>query len=591
MDDKVQAIGAGHNAIKVEDPKGPLATKASFGSDVVAETLRDLDIPYIALNPGASYRGLHDSIVNYLGNKKPEMLLCLHEEHAVHIAQGWAKVTGKAMAAAVHSNVGLMHASMAIFNAWCDRMPIVIMGATGYVDAARRRPWIEWIHTSRDQGALIRSYVKWDDQPGSPQAAREAVVRAHWIAETTPKGPVYVNLDVGLQEDPLARDLPPMDVKRFGPPVEVAPGEAHVAEIKRLIESAKKPVILYGRCSRAQSAWDDRVALAERLGAPVVTDLKTSASFPTEHPLHSGAAHMQVEKHLGAIVRDADLILAFDLADLGGFLGSCCEGGAPAGKIVNVSLDHRVHNGWSMDHQMLPPVDVFVSADVDLTVKALVKALGSGKTNAWPKEVRPKTELSLRAAGEQPLVRDLALALRKSLGKRDLSLLHTSIAWHETWWPIDHPLAYFGGAGGGGLAAGPGISVGSALALRGSGRFPVAVVGDGDFLMGATAIWTAVHYRIPLMVVVSNNASFYNDELHQERVAHTRTRPPENKWIGQKMIDPELDLAQIAGGQGATGIGPIKTIGELEAAYAKAIAVVEAGGVAVVDVRVVPGYA
>lgn len=590
MDDK-RTPGTGHNAVRIEDPKGPLAPKASFGSDVVAETLRDLDIPYIALNPGASYRGLHDSIVNYLGNAQPQMLLCLHEEHAVHIAQGWAKVTGKAMAAAVHSNVGLMHASMAIFNAWCDRMPILIMGATGYLDASRRRPWIEWIHTARDQGALIRNYVKWDDQPGSPAAARDAVIRARWIAETTPKGPVYVNLDVGLQEDPLAKELPPIDVKRYGPPVEVAPGEAQVAEVRALIEGAKKPVIFYGRGSRDEGAWHNRVALAERLGAPVITDLKSSAVFPTQHPLHCGAAHAQVEKHVIAMIREADLILAFDAVDLGGFLLSCVEGGAPSAKVVNVSLDHRIHNGWSMDHQLLPPVDVFVSADTDLTVAALVKALGPAKKNAWPKEVRPKTELALRGANEQPLVRDLALALRQSLGKRELSLLHTTIAWHETWWPIDHPLSYFGGAGGGGLAAGPGIAVGSALALRGSGRFPVAVVGDGDFLMGATVIWTAVHYRIPLLVVVSNNASFYNDELHQERVAHTRTRPPENKWIGQKMIDPEIDLAQIASGQGATGIGPVKTIGELEAAFAKGIAVVEAGGVAVVDVRVVPGYA
>jgi len=590
VDDKMTP-GAGHNVARVEDPKGPLAPKASFGSDVVAETLRDLDVPYIALNPGASYRGLHDSIVNYLGNTKPQMLLCLHEEHAVHIAQGWAKVTEKAMAAAVHSNVGLMHASMAIFNAWCDRMPVLIMGATGYLDAARRRPWIEWIHTSRDQASMIRNYVKWDDQPGSPAAAREAIVRARWIAETTPKGPVYVNLDVGLQEDPLAKDLPPMDVKRYGPPVVLGPSEDLVAQAKKLIEGAKKPVIFYGRGSRAQAAWDNRVALAERLGAPVITDLKSSAVFPTEHPLHAGCAHMQAEKHLAALVREADLILAFDAVDIGGFLLSCVEGGAPTGKIINVSMDHRIHNGWSMDHQVLPPADLFVSADTDLTVAALVKALGSAKKEVWSKDVRPKRDLALRGANEQPLVRDLALALRKALGKREVSLLHTTIAWHESWWPIDHPLAYFGGAGGGGLAAGPGIAVGSALALRGSGRFPVAVLGDGDFLMGATVLWTAVHYRIPLLIVVSNNSSFYNDELHQERVAHTRTRPPENKWIGQKMIDPDIDLAQIAQGQGATGIGPVRTIAELEAALPGAIAAVEAGGVALIDVRVVPGYA
>ena len=196
---------------------------AGFGSDVVADALRALDIPYIALNPGASYRGLHDSLVNYLGNERPQMLLCLHEEAAVAIAHGYAKVTGKAMAAAVHSNVGLMHATMAIFNAWCDRMPMLILGATGPVDAAKRRPWIDWIHTARDQGALIRDYTKWDDQPASPGAAREALLRATWIANTAPCGPTYINLDAEVQEGKLPAPLPPIDAKRYMPPVEARP--------------------------------------------------------------------------------------------------------------------------------------------------------------------------------------------------------------------------------------------------------------------------------------------------------------------------------------------------------------------------------
>src|SRR5262252_1183576 len=195
----------------VERPIPSGSNAAGFGSDVVAESLRDLDIPYIALNPGASYRGIHDSIVNYLGNEMPQMILCLHEEVAVSIAHGYAKVTGKAMAAAVHSNVGLMHSTMAVFNAWCDRMPVVIVGATGPVDAHKRRPWIDWIHTARDQGALVRDYTKWDDQPSSPGAAREAILRGTWIANTAPCGPVYINFDAELQESKLAEPVPPID--------------------------------------------------------------------------------------------------------------------------------------------------------------------------------------------------------------------------------------------------------------------------------------------------------------------------------------------------------------------------------------------
>ena len=244
-----------------ERPVAPLARDARFGSDVAADTLRALDIPYIALNPGASFRGLHDSLVNRLGNERPTMLLCLHEEHAVAIAHGWAKVTGRAMAAAVHSNVGLMHATMAVFNAWCDRMPVLLIGATGPVDAEKRRPWIDWIHTARDQGALVRGYAKWDDQPASPAAAREALVRAKWIAETAPQGPVYVNLDAGMQEAELDAPLPPL--RRRTPDARCrAPRPIPISSTAPPPRwpAAKRPVLLAGRGSRTPEAWEKRVA-------------------------------------------------------------------------------------------------------------------------------------------------------------------------------------------------------------------------------------------------------------------------------------------------------------------------------------------
>ena len=207
MDDpSARPFEAAGNEIDRPVPSPP--SSRVWGSDAIAAMLHDLDIPYVALNPGSSYRGLHDSIVNYLGNTRPRMLLCLHEESAVALAHGYAKVTGRPLAAIVHANVGLMHATMAIFNAWCDRVPMILLGATGAVDAMRRRPWIEWIHTARDQGALIRNYTKWDDQPASIGAAQEAILRANMIAQTPPHGPVYINLNLELQEDEIAA-LPP----------------------------------------------------------------------------------------------------------------------------------------------------------------------------------------------------------------------------------------------------------------------------------------------------------------------------------------------------------------------------------------------
>src|SRR5664279_3408015 len=354
---------------------------AGFGSDVVADALRALDIPYIALNPGASYRGLHDSLVNYLGNAQPQMLLCLHEESAVAIAHGYAKVTGRAMAAAVHSNVGLMHATMAIFNAWCDRMPMVILGATGPVDATKRRPWIEWIHTARDQGALVRGYTKWDDQPGSPLAARESVLRANWIANTAPCGPTYVNLDVELQEMKLPEPVAPIDTARFMPKVASAADAGAVKAAANLLRGAKHPVILAGRVSRDLDAWNSRIVLAERLGARVVTDLKIAAAFPTDHPLHASApAGTTLAPEAIEAIKYADVIVSLDWLDVAGTFKNC--GGKLAAKVIQVSLDHHLHNGWSMDYQGLPPVDVFIGCEPDVAVPALLEALGPGALRA-----------------------------------------------------------------------------------------------------------------------------------------------------------------------------------------------------------------
>src|SRR5215467_12016002 len=261
MDIAEKPAAAASNEIDRPVPSAP--SNRVWGSDAIAAMLRELDIPYIALNPGASYRGIHDSLVNYLGYPRPRMLWCLHEESVVALAHGYAKVTGRPMAAFVHSNVGLFHATMAIFNAWCDRAPVIVLGATGPVDAAKRRPWIDWIHTARDQGAIVRNYTKWDDQPASPAAAREALIRATWMANTAPMGPVYINLDAEMQESKLAEPLPPIEVARFMPPAMPAASPELVEEAAAMLKAAKHPVMLVGRVSRSPEGWNERVALAE----------------------------------------------------------------------------------------------------------------------------------------------------------------------------------------------------------------------------------------------------------------------------------------------------------------------------------------
>jgi hypothetical protein len=281
----------------------------------------------------------------------------------------------------------------------------------------------------------------------------------------------------------------------------------------------------------------------------------------------------------------ADVILSLDWVDLGGTLVAAC-GVAPSGKVIQVSLDHHLHNGWSMDHQALPTVDLLLPAEPDGVVAALLTELGVAIVPHQTEPVPPPPPQTLAGMLSNSC---LANTLRAVTAGRAVSLLHVPLGWNAADWALRHPLDYIGGNGGAGVGAGPGIAVGAALALRGTGRLPVAVVGDGDFLMGVTALWTAVHYHIPLLVIVANNRSFFNDEVHQERVARMRGRPAENRWIGQRLADPEIDLAQLGRAQGAAGFGPVSSANELPAALREAVASVVAGGVAVVDVRVEPG--
>ena len=571
--------------VRVESPVAGPEQKEIWGSDAIAAMLRALDIPYLALTPGASYRGLHDSIVNYLGNTRPQMLLCLHEESAVAIAQGYAKTSGTMMGAVVHSNVGLMHASMAIFNAWCDRMPVLVLGATGPWDAAKRRPWIDWIHTASDQGALVRDYTKWDNQPASVPAAYEAILRAAQIANTAPRGPTYVNLDAALQEAKIGA-LPPLpDVKRHRAPDPVLPAAHLVEAAAKLLSGAKHPVILAGRALRSESGWKQRVALAEKLQARVLTDIKLGAAFPTDHPLHAAPPATFLSPDTAKLLREADVVLALDWIDPAG-VPKQAWGAEPVGaKVIQVSPDAHLHRGWSMDYQGLPPVDLYMMCEPEAAVALLLDAV-----KARPTALASKPAPLPDPAPDAVSIRTLADALNAATKGMDVCITRLPLGWNGAYRHFRHPLDYIGSEGGGGVGAGPGITVGAALALKGSGRLAVAIMGDGDFLMGATALWTATHYGVPCLILIANNRSFFNDELHQERVAKERSRPVENRWIGQRISGPDIDLAMMARAQGAEGIGPITKAAELRPAIEKGIQAVRGGTVCVVDVRVAPGY-
>ena len=560
-----------------------------FGSDVIADALRDVGLEYIALNPGSSYRGLHDSLVNHLGNARPQLLLCLHEEHAVAIAHGYAKVTDRPMGVALHSNVGLMHASMALFNAFCDRVPVFALGATGPLDAARRRPWIDWLHTSTDQAALVRPFLKWDDQPHSVSAAVQAILQAHRISNTAPKAPTYLCLDASLQEQEIDADVPAEvpNPRRFEPSRPPEPDSRDIDDLVVRLARAKRVVLLVGRTTRDHEAWQRRIELAERLGASVHTHLKLPAAFPSTHPLHREPPQPIASPQLQDDLRGGDVVLALEWLDLGGTLE---RAGTVDGHLVAVGLDEELHRGSSKESLTPVPADVHIRAGADATVRAILRALpnraGATKTRApggAPGLAPARAEAPFARC---PTVPDIARCLREKLAGTPACLVRVPLSWSGGLWPIEHPLDYLGADGGEGVGSGLGMTIGAALALRGDERLVVAVLGDGDYLMGVNALWTAAHYELPMLVVVANNRSFFNDEIHQHQTAVTRGRPTENRWIGQRIIDPDVDLARLAAAQGLAAYGPVLTCDGLADAISIGIDLARAGGPVVVDVRI-----
>ncbi|HEY5796925.1 MAG TPA: thiamine pyrophosphate-binding protein [Bosea sp. (in: a-proteobacteria)] len=581
------------------DTKAPIERR--WGSDVVAETIRALGYRHVALVPGASFRGLHDSLVNHLGNHDPAMIVCLHEEHAVAIADGFSRVAQEPMAVILHSNVGLMHATMTIFNAWCDRRPMLIIGATGPVDAHRRRPWIDWIHTSRDQGALVRPYTKWDDQPASAEAAVESVLRADQIARTAPMGPVYVCLDAEMQETELNRQVHVPDVARFRRP---RPAAAPAEDLQRVIEvlcGARAPILLIGRVSRDTGDWERRIALAEALGATVLTTTHNAPGFPTEHPLHGLApvGERPNEAEI-ALLKAADAIVSLDWHDLAGFLSARCGASQTqqplATPIIHCSLDGHVANGWSMDHQAVAAVDVRIAADPDRFVGQLLEAVtASGDWTAAAPMIASTAHWTVSAATgpDRSAIfnsEQLAFTVASFAEGRDVTFARLSFGWPRSACRFRTPLDFLGKDGGGAVGTGPGHTIGAAIALRESGRMTIGVIGDGDYLMGVNALWTASHDRVPMMLIVANNRSYFNDEVHQERMAKARSRPVENKWIGQRLDDPPPDIIGLARAQGFEGGSPVRSVDALLAELERGAAVVAAGGRYIIDALIVPGY-
>jgi len=579
-------------------------SRAHYGSDLIVDLLKVLGIDYVALNPGSSFRGIHDSLVNYNGNRNPEIVLCCHEEIAVSVAHGYAKAAGKPMAAIVHNVVGLQHASMAIYNAWCDKTPILVLGGTGPMNASARRPWIDWIHTALVQGNLVRDFVKWDDQPMGVEAFPSSIMRGYRTAVSEPKGPVYLCFDVTDQEAVLEREISVPDPSRFRPAAPLQAERDAIKEAARLLSEARTPVILADYVGTNNEAVSSLVELADLLALPVI-DLGARLNFPNTHPLNLTGKNREL---LGS----ADLILGLDVMDLYGMLtyyDSANQISMPAidpnCKVIHVTLADLSVRGWTTDFQALAPVDLPICADTGVFLPALTEEIRrQGKFSRsvvedrrkhhanQHKEIRARWQNGLKRRWDERPISPPRLAHEVWQAIKNDSWLLVSGAfrgWPERLWDWDRAGLFLGGYGGGGLGYGPGASVGASLVHRGTGTVCVNLQPDGDLLYTTSALWTAANTGVPLLTVMTNNRTYCSDEEHQEKIALERGRPLENKVVGMRMEKPPVDFGNLARSFGLSGEGPIVEPDKIGPALERALKVVrEEGRPALVDVIIQP---
>ncbi len=571
--------------------------KEQWGADVIVDMLHRYRLPYAALNPGASYRGLHDSLVNYGGNS-PEMLLCQHEETAVQLAHGYAKASGQPMVAILHNLVGLLHANMAIYYAYIDRAPVFIVGATGPMDETKRRPQKDWIHSAQTQGSAVRDYTKWDYQPTSVEGVPEAFARAYSVMMTEPRGPVYMCYDAWLQEKELEQPVP-LPPKGFqAVPSRIAPDPAALRQAAATLARAKRPVILTEYAGRDPQGFHDLVALAETLGAPVF-DLNMRLNFPSQHPLN-----LSMDK---TVFQDADVVLLVDVRDwerptttltsttreLVSLTPKNCQW-------IDIGFGDMNISAWAMDYQRLLYANQRIVADTLLAVPALtalLKKLIKKDATLPPRIARRNASVArkhqaLRAGWARAalLERDsspitlprLAEELWAQIKDEDWVLTAGTLEdWTRKLWNFDQPHRHAGKSLG--TATQFGISLGVALAHRGQGRLVVDIQPDGDLMFDAGALWVAPKHQIPMLVVMYNNRAYFNDWAHQIRMAKQRGTPVGRAHIGMDLDDPPPDFATLARSMGWYAEGPIDQPGDIAAALQRAIAQVKAGRPALLD--------
>lgn len=602
------AVGApqsGAPASAVQAAPGTALTTERSGSDAMVDVIKALNLEYVCANPGSSFRGLHESVINYGGNTQPEFITCCHEESSVAMAQGYAKIDGRPVGVFAHGTVGLQHASMALYNAYCDHVPVfVIVGNT--LDATTRRPGVEWTHSVQDAAAMVRDFVKWDDTPMSLAHFAESAVRAYKIAMTPPRGPVLIVADSGLQEEPVAEDaklrIPKLTLA--APPQ----GDAGaVAETAKLLVAASNPVLIADRAARTPEGLVRLVELAEALQAGVI-DQNGRLNFPSRHPLNQSA-------RARAAVADADVILGLELTDFWGTINAVRDQlqrstrriAAADATLVSVSTRDLSIKANYQDFQRYPEVDIAIAADAEATLPALIEAV-KRLTTADRRRAFEERGKTLAAASRAALDRAqadatyawdaspittarLSAEIWAAVRREDWSLvsyLNPVSGWPMRLWSFDKHYQFIGGSGGSGIGYTAPGAVGAALANRKHGRVSVNIQTDGDLMYAPGVLWTAAHHRIPLLNVMHNNRAYHQETMHVQRMANRHNRGVDRAHIGTTIDEPAIDFAKLAQSMGVYAEGPITDPKALGPALARAVAVVKRGEPALIDVVTQP---
>lgn len=574
------------------------------GSDFMVDVIKSFGIEYVCSNPGSSFRGLQESIVNYGGNKNPEFITCCHEEQSVAMAHGYAKIEGKPAGVLAHGTVGLQHASMAIYNAFCDRAPVyVILGNT--LDATMRIPaGAEWYHSVQDAAAMVRDYIKWDDTPMSLTHFAESAVRAYKIGMTPPRLPVALVADSELQEQPVPEGLK----LRIPKLTLTAPPQGEsgaVAEAARLLVAAENPVLIADRVARTPEGMKSLIELAETLQAAVV-DVGGRMNFPSRHPLNHS-------ERRAAVIAAADVILGLEVNDFWGSVNAVRDQLhrrvqttlKPGAKLISITaLDLYIRSNYQ-DFHRFPEVDLAIAADAEATLPSLIEAvkklITGARRNAFEnrgaKLAAERKQLQERLRTEATWGWDLspistarlAAEVWAQIKDKDWSLVSGALSgWPRKLWTFEKPYHHIGGPGGGGVGYGAPAAVGAALANRKYGRFSVNLQNDGDLMYGPGVLWTAAHHRIPLLNIMFNNRAYHQEVMHLQKMSTRHQRDITTAGIGTALEDPNIDYAKVAEGMGWYAVGPITDPKDLAPAIRKAVDVVQRGEPALVDVVTQP---